>query len=226
MTTVTGHRGAGALAPENTLASFRTALECGVDTIEFDVRETAAGELVVIHDDTLERTTDGRRRVSETTLAKIATLDAGDGEQVPALADALEYLLESDVGLRIELKERGLGERVLEQVLEYGLAERTTFSSFDDEAFDGLGDSPVSIGFISFEVTEDALETVERVGAESLFVNLDSVTAADLERVRTHDVELGVWTVNSVEGVERALTLGVDSITTDRPDMVLEQLRE
>ena len=226
MTTVTGHRGAGALAPENTLASFRTALECGVDAIEFDVRETADGELIVIHDDTLGRTTDGRGQVSETALTEIATLDAGDGERVSTLEDVLEYVLESGVRPRIEFKERGLGERVLEQIVERGFAERTTFSSFDKEALDGLGNSAVSIGFISFAVTDDALETVERLGAESLFVSLDSVTAADLERARTHHVEVGVWTVNSVEGIERALDFGVDLITSDRLDMVLEQVRE
>ena len=87
-----GHRGARAYEPENTLRSFRKALELGVNAVELDVRRTKDGELVVIHDDKVDRTTNGRGLVNELTLEEIEKLDAGKGEKIPTLEEALEFL--------------------------------------------------------------------------------------------------------------------------------------
>lgn len=222
---ITGHRGAAELAPENTIAAFRTAIGHGVDAVEFDVRATADDELVVIHDDSVDRTTDGTGRVEDTDLAELRKLDAGDGQSVPTLAEVLHFLADEDVDLRIELKERGLGERVVDAVIDRGLEVRTTITSFDFEALDEVAGGPPRVGFIAPEPTDEALEVVDRLGAAALFVNIDAVDASDVEEAASRGIELGVWTVNDAAGVDRAVALGVDSITTDRPDMVIRRVR-
>ena len=106
---VWGHRGASGDWPENTIPAFRKALEAGAEGLEFDLQKTADGRFVVIHDDRLERTTDGRGRVGDTTLAALKRLDAGRGESVPELGELLTVLSDfPGVTLNIELKEETL----------------------------------------------------------------------------------------------------------------------
>jgi glycerophosphoryl diester phosphodiesterase len=222
---ITGHRGAAELAPENTIAAFGTAIGHGVDAVEFDVRTTADDELVVVHDDSVDRTTDGTGRVDEMDLAELRMLDAGDGQSVPTLAEVLDFLADEDVDLRIEFKERGLGERVVDAVTDRGLEARTTITSFDHEALEEVAGGPPRVGFVAPEPTVEALEVVDRLGAAALFVNIDAVDASDVEEAASRGLELGVWTVNDPDDVDRAVSLGVDSITTDRPDMVARRVR-
>jgi glycerophosphoryl diester phosphodiesterase len=136
-----GHRGAAAVAPENTLASFRRAVELGADAVEFDLHRTRDGRFVVIHDDTLDRTTDGRGWVADHTWADIGRLDAGAwfdrgqfaGERVPRLAEVLDWAKGARMPLAIELKRpnaalgrpryAGLPERVVRLVRERDLAD-------------------------------------------------------------------------------------------------------
>ncbi|HEV2250044.1 MAG TPA: glycerophosphodiester phosphodiesterase family protein, partial [Candidatus Limnocylindria bacterium] len=145
---VVGHRGALALAPENTIAAFEVGLRCGVDLVEFDVQRTADGVPIVIHDDTLERTTSGTGRVRDRTFDEIRLLDAGirfdpsfAGERVPSLDELLGWAGTRTVGLMLELKQPapGSGEpsdaelvpAVVTAVRSHRLLERTLFISFD-----------------------------------------------------------------------------------------------
>lgn len=223
---VTGHRGAAEVAPENTLQAFRTAIESRVDAIEFDVRATADDELIVMHDETVDRTTDGTGKVSGLTRRELKEFDAGNGEEIPTLDEALAALEDEDVRLRIELKEGGIGERVVDAVTDRSLEHRTTLSSFDSDALKPVVEDPIRIGFIGFEVSEETLEAVDGLDADAMFVNVDTVDKADVKTAAFRDVELGVWTVNSPEGVDRAVAIGADSITTDRPEMVVRRLRD
>ncbi len=115
-----GHRGARAYAPENTLASFKKAIEIGVDAIELDVRKTKDNQLVVIHDADVKRTTDGEGLVSELTLGQIKDFSAEGSEKIPTLEEALDFL-DKKVKVLIELKEAGIEEQVLSIVHARGL---------------------------------------------------------------------------------------------------------
>src|SRR5499427_5559556 len=130
-----GHRGNPAEHPENTLASFRSAIELGVDMIECDVHLSADGELVVIHDHTLDRTTDGSGLVVQRSLADIRRLDAGGGERVPVLAEVCE-LARDRVSLAIELKQipipyPDLEEKLIACLGALGMLDQTAVLSFD-----------------------------------------------------------------------------------------------
>ena len=128
-----GHRGAKAYEPENTLRSFKKALEIGVDAVELDVRKTKDKQLVVIHDADVKRTTDGKGLVSELTLKEIKEFSAEQGEKIPTLKEALDFL-DKKVKILIELKEAGVEEKVLAVVLENGLQKNVIIVSFIEEA--------------------------------------------------------------------------------------------
>ncbi len=127
-----GHRGAKAYAPENTLASFSKAIEIGVDAVELDVRKTRDGELVVMHDADIKRTTNGKGLVSELTLAQIKAFSSG-GETVPTLGEALDFL-GGKVKVVIELKEQGCEEQVLAEVRKRDIQKDVVITSFLEEA--------------------------------------------------------------------------------------------
>src|SRR5437868_8837253 len=127
-----GHRGAPGYprSGENTIASFKKALQCGADGIEFDVRRCADGRIVVIHDDTIDRTTNGRGPVSAFSYEQLRTFDAGFGEPIPLLSDVLDQFGTSCV-LNIELKDSGIAHDVKQLVLECRLERHVIISSFD-----------------------------------------------------------------------------------------------
>src|SRR3989338_788401 len=108
-----GHRGAAALEPENTLRGFRKAIELGLDYVELDIRRCKSGELVVIHDEAVDRTTSGKGLVEDRTLQQLQKLDAGKSERIPALKEAID-LCKGKIGMIIELKEAGMEEDVVE----------------------------------------------------------------------------------------------------------------
>src|SRR3989338_4292016 len=120
LTQTMGHRGAAALEPENTLRSFRKAIEIGVDYVEFDIHRCKSGELVVIHDETVDRTTNGKGFVADLTLQQLKKLDAGKGEQIPALQEVIDCC-KGNVKMQIELKEPGLEADTISLLVENGI---------------------------------------------------------------------------------------------------------
>jgi glycerophosphoryl diester phosphodiesterase len=129
------HRGGPAYAPENTLAAFRNAIKIGVDRLEMDVQMTRDGQLVVIHDETVDRTTNGTGHVANLTLAEIRALDAGDGEKIPTFAEVIALAKEGGVALLPEIKSPhlypGIEEKVLQTIADADYGEVTIIQSFD-----------------------------------------------------------------------------------------------
>lgn len=220
MTRVVGHRGAAGLAPENTVRGFERAVAVGADAVEFDVRACADGTPVVVHDRTVDRTTDGSGRVDALTVDELRALDAGDGEPVPTLADAVDALAAHDVELHVELKERGLAGAVLKCVRSAGVADRTVVISFLPRALSELpADAPVRTGLLVGDPT-GALATAARFDADGLYVHHDHASADLLAGARERGLATGLWTVNEPPAIERALALAPDYVTSDRPDRV------
>ncbi len=229
-----GHRGACGVAPENTRASFLKALELGAEAIEFDVRLSADGRVVVIHDGDLGRTTNGHGRVEETPFAELAKLDAGswfgDGFQgcrVPTLAEVLDDLV-PHVTLNVELKPaagfEALVRGVVADVADRDAFGSVVFSSFHGEAIDRLRDlvpdARLGVLFTSGS-HEYAFAAARRLQAENLHAPVD-VTDDDLCK-RAHGAGLRVWTwtANDPGVIARLCRLGVDGIVSDFPDRVL-----
>lgn len=165
-----GHRGATGHAPENTLASFRKAVELGCDMTELDVHVCASGEVVVIHDEKVDRTTNGKGLISELSLAELKRLDAGEGEEIPTLEEVLGVLTDK-IMLNIELKGLGTAKPVHELIRKTGWRnENLTVTSFNWDMLSDYTelDPEARIGVLTFKNHNEALRYAEIIKAYSV----------------------------------------------------------
>jgi glycerophosphoryl diester phosphodiesterase len=229
---VIGHRGAAALAPENTRASFDAALALGVDAVETDVRATGDGLLVLLHDRTLDRTTDGVGPVADVPWATVRTLDAGAwygeawaGERVLSAREMLSAYGER-TRIVLEIKQPGIEAQLLDLVRALHLLDRVTFTSF---AFDSAVRvkalcRQAKVGYLSADVGSAVVGRALDAGLEQFCPAAREVTA---ERVTVwHDagLEVRAWGVRDVGLMQRAVAAGVDGMTIDDPRQLLSAL--
>jgi len=231
-----GHRGASAAAPENTLAAFRRALELGADGFELDVTLSKDGETVVIHDDTVDRTTDGRGDVSEMTLAEIKRLDAGAwfapkfaGERIPILQEVFD-LAGGKAFINIEIKSRtistnGIEQQVVELVRRNQLVDRVIISCFNPFALWRVKRiAPwLATGLLYAEDLPPWLSgawAAPFLGLKALHPKHTMVDAAYMGRAKAKGYQVNVWTVDQEPDMQRLLALGVHGIITNRPDVL------
>lgn len=236
---VFGHRGAMGYAPENTFASFERAVGIGVDAIELDVHLTADDEVVVIHDHELNRTTDGEGIVAEKTLAEIKSLDAGRsfgdefaGQRIPTLGEVLEWAQGRCV-LDIEIKGgpwpySGIEAKVVELIREHEMTEQTIVISFDHATVSRVRElaPEIAVGTLWSARPVDPVAVARAAGANAI---LPFWAYCDAETVaRAHDAGLSVhpWATSEPHVVERLIELGVDSICSNHPDVVVGALRK
>jgi len=229
---VIAHRGASGTRPENTLLAFRRAAELGAPMVELDAQLTRDGEVVVIHDFTLDRTTDGTGAVRDRTLAEIRRLDAGRwfdpgfaGERVPTLAEVLAAV---PLGVNVELKpvgEDGLEACALEVVESAGALARVVFSSFDLGILERLRarSRSAAIGLLWEDDTiTQALQCANRVAATALHLRKDALHDATIATVAAAGLRVRVWTVNDQAEMEALVAAGVDAVFTDYPERFLQ----
>jgi glycerophosphoryl diester phosphodiesterase len=236
------HRGASAAAPPNTLAAFEKALELGADGIEFDVRLCADGVPVVIHDATVDATTDGSGRVANMTLAQLKELDAGShfdpsfaGERIPALMEVLEAVGEQLL-LNIELKSGALlGARLEQAVVDViercALAERVLISSFNPLALRRVQKIAPHLptALISPAATRLALSLAGLISPEPYAATHPHHALVDERTMlwaRQHNYRVHTWTVDDVLEMRRLVACGVDGIITNVPDLLHGILQE
>ena len=221
-TFVVGHRGACTLVPENTLPSFRTALEIGVNELELYLRATRDGHVVVVHDATVDRTTDGTGLVSELTFEEIRRLDAGDGAQVPTFAEVLDNTTGS---LQVEIKDPRAIDPMMAVLQDRPEAmARLAPTSFDADSVGRLVQllPDVCVGLISKEATTAVLDRAAELGAGRVLVRLAAATAEFVRTAHERGFRVDVWPVDTSDQVRRAVELDADGFTTDDPRLVVE----
>ncbi len=239
MTLITGHRGARNLWPENSLTGFRNAVTLGVDAIEFDVHLTRAGELVVIHDATLERTAEAFGPVQELSAeARRATLLKGTYEAVPTLGEVLEVLApHAGIDLHVEIKideagrpYPGIAARVAAELARFGVGERSYLTSFDTSV---LEDCRLHAPAVSRLVSVNAAWAEKQGGLGAFIERVDGLVEIvaihhalmeaewDLIRTRLPLDRLCVWTLNDEPAIRHWLNRGIGSLTSDSPDLAL-----
>lgn len=219
---IIGHRGAMGHAPENTLLSIQTALEMGVDWIEIDVYNVA-GELVVIHDPTVDRTTNGSGEVMKHSLAELRALDAGEGQQIPLLAEVFT-VVNQQAGINIELKGPETAEPTVnfihEQLKQGWTYDQILVSSFDHTMLKTVHaqDPQINIGALIFHIDEDEIDTYKAMGAYSVNPWLMTVTHPFVQAAQAQGLKVYVYTVNEPADIDRMRVWGVDGIFTNFPD--------
>lgn len=215
-----GHRGARAYEPENTLRSFKRAIELGVDAVELDVRRTADGDVVVIHDDSVDRTTNGSGLVKELTLEEIRQFNTEEGEKIPTLQEALDFLA-GRVKVLIELKEVGIEEEVVGLVREKGMVDGVVIISFLEEALRRVKelDEGVATGLLYVRHKKPIEATLE-LGAKYMLPLYRFTHSADVRKAHEAGLKVIVWTINKPEEVTEYEKKGVDGIATDKPDIL------
>jgi glycerophosphoryl diester phosphodiesterase len=211
-----GHRGAPGYPRrgENTRASFRRALQYGAAGIEFDVRRCGDGALIVIHDETVDRTTNGRGRIRDLSCAQLQQLDAGFGERIPLLIDVLDEF-GAQCLLNIELKDEGIAPDVKRMVMERRLERQVIVSSFQWDQLEPFR-SEVPIALLS-STRENLIRSAQELGATAIHPRCDIVTEQLIVDAHEAQLRVHVWTVNEAADISRFRALGADGIFTDFP---------
>ena len=232
------HRGASGLCPENTRLAFERAIALGVDVIELDLHLTRDGELAVIHDDHLERTTNGAGHVRDHTAAQLRKLDAGQGQPVPMLGEVLRLAEAAGVRLCVEAKGEDeaetitIAEAVVSALKAADWTRRAILTSFVAPALSRaraldpllatmLDPSPQDGSLSPRALCEQTLAC----GANSLSYDHNFVTAAVAAECRLTGLALWPWAPNEPDDIRRMLALGVPGIETDRPDVLNSMLQ-
>ncbi len=244
---VAAHRGWCDQYPENTMSAFRAAIDLGVDQLETDVRVTKDGELVLIHDATVDRTTNGTGRVCEFTLAELRSLDAGNGERIPTLTELMELVKDHPtLTLDLELKEyptKGWEEtafsvcdRILKTVDDYGFTDRVVINSFSgalqEYVFQKYGKKyRQHVFFPISNMGKTTLNPYDYAFCCCMFRTwpgaYNIAEKADCEKMTALGVE--PWAgagIKDAAGVELAIDRGVTLITCNNPDVILDELRK
>jgi glycerophosphoryl diester phosphodiesterase len=224
MSKVYGHRGAPAELPENTLVGFRRALELDIAGIELDVHLSKDGVPVVIHDETVDRTTNGTGAVSDLTVAELRELDAGDGQYVPTLAEVLD-LVGNMTHIDIEIKANAAGEAVLKEM--EGRDALWLISSFDWDVLRYIRsvDAGVELWVLTPGASDDALAVVQEVQASALAIWDRGIDRDVASFLRQEGIAFWPWTVNDPERAKELLQWGAIGICTDDPAMMHEALK-
>ncbi|MCL4488192.1 MAG: hypothetical protein M1570_08685 [Chloroflexi bacterium] len=245
---ITAHRGGAGLAPENTLASFRNGIALGADYIEMDVHLSKDGSVVVIHDPTIDRTTDGAGRVSDYTTAELQKWNAAakfagatSRESIPTFAQVLDLAQPTNVKVEVEIKVDatgkpypGIEQKVLDELGARGMLDRVKIMAFEWETLKRVKAINPRVTIIALmndylrshgpNNPAPIIDDVTGYGADGIGANKDLLTAALTDAAHAHKMLVGVWTPDTKDEMLKAINMGVDSITTNHPDLLKKVL--
>jgi glycerophosphoryl diester phosphodiesterase len=222
-----GHRGAPVEEPENTLRSFRRALELGVAAVELDVQLTRDGRLAVIHDETLDRTTNGRGPVKDFTLAELKKLDAGKGESIPALEEVLE-LVRGRAHLVVELKQPDAAQALLEFFRKHQAFDSAHVISFWHPVLKAMKEAEprLATGVLLVGCPADPAGLARAARADALILQFAYVTRELVAAAHRDRLQVYVWNIDSIEILKPYLGLDLDGIGSNRPEVLIKYLNE
>lgn len=251
---VIAHQGGEGLRPSNTMLAFANAVALGVDVLEMDVHSTSDGALVLIHDDTVDRTTDGSGRVQEFTLAELQQLDAGEywtpddgatypyrgqGARIPTLEEIVTAFPQMKFNIEIKQIEPSIAAPLCDLLRDHGLTERALIASFHPTAMDEFRAAcpEVATSMVEDEIRPFFILNTIFLGAlysppgtafqvPEYSGSLHVLTPRFVRGAQRNNVAVHPWTIDDPADMARFLDMGVDGIITDRPDIMIEVLEE
>ncbi len=223
---VIGHRGACGYYPENTLVSIKKAIEMGVDAVEFDVRMTKDGVIVLFHDEKLDRLLKIHGRLRDRTFEFIRKFSIR-GERIPTLEEALEVLKNKNVKIIIEIKEPDTVDKVLDIVSRYGIEKnRIIFVSFHHKIIKNVKDRGYMFGAI-FVCRPISLEDMfKHEKPDIILPRYDMLDKELVEEAHNLGMKVGTWVINDEHDLQRVLEFGVDMVASDYPDRIIKALKQ
>ena len=239
---IIGHRGACGYAPENTLESISTAADMGIDWVELDVKLTSDDVPIIFHDDNLERVTSGSGLVKDTPYSVIKELDAGSwfgdtfiGAKIPTLEEAVELILERDLGFNLEIKPCAGREIETTQVILDHMSQiwddhdKILISSFSEVALETAGDmlgGDWGIGYLFDDVPENWKDFAAHLNANTININgnADYATRDFIESIIDEGYGILAYTINDPMRAQELLRWGVDGVFTDFPDEIRDEI--
>jgi len=230
------HRGGLALAPENTLAAFANAVKLGCNWAELDVRESKDGALIVMHDSTVDRTTDGTGAVAELSLRQLKKLDAGAkfskkfaGQRIPTLEQVLRAV-RGKLNMLVEIKAKGIEEKVAAALRKTRMDRSAVVICFDPGVLVRVkqvaAEMPTGL-LLSLRAPKEPgplISLARRLRASLIMPSHEGVTRDLIEKAHAARLLVRTWSVNDAKRMEELLDIGVDGIGTDRPDVLLKIL--
>lgn len=236
-----GHRGFSGLYPENTLLAFSKAIEVGCDGIELDVHLTKDGELVIIHDERVDRTcNNGTGFVRDYTLKELKGMDVSFRfkdqcglQEIPTLREYFDLVKDTGIVTNIELKTGifeypGIERKVYDMIMEYGLKDRIIISSFNHYSVMRMKelDAVMKCGFLTESWLIDAGRYVKEAGVECFHPIFWNLTQELTAGIKAHGIEINTWTVNDEADIRRMIERGVTSIIGNHPDRIGRVIKE
>ncbi|WP_297639496.1 glycerophosphodiester phosphodiesterase [uncultured Clostridium sp.] len=233
------HRGYSEKYPENTMLAFKKAIEIGADGIEMDVHFSKDGQLVIIHDEELDRTTTGHGYVKDYTLEELRGFDAGikfgeefKGLKIPTFDEFLELIKDKNLLINIEIKNsiihyENIEEAVYAKIKEFGIENKVIISTFDHysaKKCKGLN-GDIKVGALYWDCIYEPYNYVEMLGVDALHPEFNSITKEIVEESHKRKLQVNVYTVNLKEDMEKMISLGVDMIITNDPKLLKEALQ-
>jgi glycerophosphoryl diester phosphodiesterase len=219
------HRGSSGTHPENTISAFLAAAEEGADMCELDVQSTRDGAVVVIHDESVDRTTDGVGAITDLTLEEIQRLDAGGkfnpsfrGQRIPTL-DQVMKAVRGKLGLNIEIKEGAIEWQVCKLMRSYDALSTSMVSSFEWPALEKVRalDAEIRVGLLGEKNRDALIDAASAMRAYAVNPRCDMVDAAFCKEAHARDLKVLVWTVDAPELMRVLIATGVDGIMTNYP---------
>ena len=223
---VVGHRGAAGVLPENTIQGFQYAIDLGVDYVECDVHLTRNQQLVVMHDETVDRTTSGSGPIGELDFAAIRALDAGADTQVPTLDEVLETV-RGKVKLLCELKGQGVEEKTVDTVESHGLEAQVIFTSFHMERLERVRKrgAHFRLGATFADPREEDITSALELRPTAVGIYYKNLCLHLVEQVLDAGLELHAWNPDTLREQQAMIALGVTGVSTNRPDILMEYLQ-
>ncbi|MBV4417916.1 glycerophosphodiester phosphodiesterase [Clostridium tyrobutyricum] len=222
------HRGFSGKYPENTMMAFRKAVEVGADGIETDLHMTSDGIIVICHDETIDRTTNGSGFIKDYTYDEIRKFDAGKGEKVPSLDELLNFMKNKNLLLNLELKNdvvnyNNLEKDTINKIYEYGLEKNVIISSFNHQSMKRVKqyDSSIRTGLLYGSTICKPEEYAKQMGADALHPLFSLVMDQDVVHdIKKSGILINAYTVNREDEMKKLIGLGIDGIITNYPNIL------
>lgn len=223
---ITGHRGAAKLEPENTCLSIQKAIDLGVDQIEIDVHLTRDQQLVIIHDQTVDRTTDGRGAVSDFSLQEIKQLDAGKGERIPTLQEVVN-VIQSRVILQVELKGPKTSQPVVSLIEKNGIENEVILTSFVHDRLRKVRqlNSDIALGALWSTPPDNVCQQALEIGVEAIHIQHQNIDGNLVRDAHLHGLKIRAWNPDTVQEIQKMIDLEVDAVGSNRPDLLVQLCR-